>query len=214
MRDFKTPFDPDFLKTYQKGTLSYQYKNVPCLKSPLDIAIYMRLLWLEKPKTIIEIGTKYGGSALLFSDLSRIMDLSCSIVSIDINPPPSNKEIGNENIRFIQGDIFKIDEVFKKNQLYALPRPWFVIEDSAHSYFACLHALAFFSTSLLRGEMLAMEDGILCELDLVEHYSGGPNKAISEFLQKNKNCFDIETMYCDMFDVNATYNPNGYLRKK
>lgn len=211
MRDFKTPFNTEFLEMYQKGSLSYQYKNVLCLKSPLDLAIYMRLLWLERPKTIIEIGTKYGGSALFFSDLAKTMNLGCSIVSIDINPPPS---FDIENISFIQGDIFKIEEVFDKNQLHALPRPWFVVEDSAHTYLACLHALTFFSANLQKGEMLAMEDGILSELGLAEQYGGGPNRAISEFLTQNPNCFDIETMYCDMFGVNATYNPNGYLRKK
>ena len=211
MRDFKTSFSADFLKAYQQGTLSYQYKNIPCFKNPLDIAIYMRLLWVERPKTIIEIGTKDGGSALLFSDLSKIMGLGCSIISIDINVPPS---LDIENVRFIQGDILKIEEVFDKNQLYMLPRPWFVVENLAHTFSACLHALTFFSINLQKGEMLAMEDGILSELGLAEQYNGGPSRAIKEFLEQNPDSFDIETIYCDMFGFNATYNPNGYLRKK
>ena len=210
MRDFRTPFGSVFLEAYQKGTLSYQYKNIPCLKSPLDMAIYMRLLWLEKPKTIIEIGAKHGGSALLFSDLAKVMGLDCKIVSIDINPPL----IDVENVRFIQGDILQMEEVFDKNQLYAFPRPWFVVEDSAHTYSACARALTFFASRLQSGEMLAMEDGILSELGLTEQYEGGPNRAIHEFFVQNSDCFVIETMYCDMFGVNATYNPNGYLRKK
>ena len=59
-----------------------------------------------------------------------------------------------------------------------------------------------------------MEDGILSELGLDEQYNGGPNRAIIEFFAQNPDCFDIETAYCDMFGINATYNPNGYLRKK
>ncbi len=213
MRDFKTPFTASFLETYQRGALAYQYKNTPCLKSPLDIAIYLRLLWLEKPRTLIEIGTKYGGSALLFSDLTRAMGLDCQIISIDINVP-AEFDSNNDNVRFIQGDILKIEEVFDQNQLYELARPWFVVEDSAHTYSACRHALAFFSTSLRKGEMLAIEDGVLTELGLAEKYNGGPSRAIAEFLEQNPNIFDIEIFYCDMFGVNATYNPNGYLRRK
>ncbi len=49
MRDFRTPFNSVF-KNLSKGSVIYLYKNIPCLKSPLDIAIYMHLLWLEKPK--------------------------------------------------------------------------------------------------------------------------------------------------------------------
>ena len=211
MRDFNSPFDAGFLRTYQKGVMTYQYKDTPCAKSPLDIAIYMRLLWLEKPRTIIELGTKYGGSALLFLDLSRIMGLDCSVISIDINPAPP---LEVENIRLIRGDVHKIEEVFDQNQLYNLPRPWFVVEDSAHTYSACLHALKFFSANLHEGELLAMEDGILSELGLAEKYDGGPNRAVKEFLEQFPGEFEIETSYCDMFGVNATYNPNGYLRKK
>lgn len=211
MRDFRTPFNPDLLNGIQTGTLSYRYKDIPCLKDPIDIAIYLRLLWLEKPKTLIELGTKYGGSALLFSDLSKLMDLGCEIVSIDIHPPP---EIEVDQVRFIQGDILKIEEVFEQNQLASLPRPWLVVEDSAHTFSACKHALKFFAAHMQTGEILAMEDGILTELGLAEQYDGGPSRAIEEFLTAYPDSFDIETSYCDMFGCNTTYNPNGYLRKR
>ncbi len=211
MRDFRTPFSTNLLNGLQAGTMSYRYKDTPCLKSPIDIAIYLRLLWLEKPKTLIEIGSKYGGSALLFSDLLKLMDLGCKIVSIDINPPP---EIKIDDVRFIQGDILKIEEVFAQNRLTSLPRPWLIVEDSAHTFSACMHALKFFASHMKAGEILAMEDGILTELGLAEQYAGGPSRAIEEFLVEFPDSFDIETNYCDMFGYNTTYNPNGYLRKK
>lgn len=211
MRDFRTSFNPDLLNGIQTGTLSYRYKDIPCLKNPLDIAIYLRLLWLEKPKTLIEIGTKYGGSALLFSDLSKIMNLGCEIVSIDIHPPP---ELEFDRVRFIQGDILKIEEVFEQNQLASLPRPWLIVEDSAHTFSACTHALKYFAAHMQTGELLVMEDGILTELGLAERYDGGPSRAIEEFLAENPGSFDIETDYCDMFGYNTTYNPNGYLRRR
>ena len=60
---------------------------------------------------------------------------------------------------------------------------------------------------------LAMEDGVLDELGLKERYGGGPNQAIAEFFESHPGLFEIGTEYCDMFGPNATYNPNGYLKR-
>ena len=62
MRPFQVALPLDFLEAYQGGVLAYTYRGIPCLKSPLDLAIYMRALWDEKPRTIIEIGSKLGAA--------------------------------------------------------------------------------------------------------------------------------------------------------
>lgn len=211
MRSFNTPFSDDFLKQYQAGTLGYSYRGVPCHKSPIDLAIYLHLLWQEKPSTIIEIGSKHGGSALFFSDMAGTYNLNTVIYSIDLNIP---EPVPTQAVHFLQGDVHHLESVFTENNLFELPRPWFVVEDSAHTAAACETALHFFSQHLQTGEVLAMEDGILDELGLSDRYSGGPNLAIKEFLGKNPDTFDIAYEYTDMFGINATYNPNGYLRKR
>jgi cephalosporin hydroxylase len=66
VRDFSTFFKPGQLEAYHRGTMNYQYRGIPCLKSPIDLAIYLRLIWDAKPRTIFEIGSKAGGSALFF----------------------------------------------------------------------------------------------------------------------------------------------------
>src|SRR5690242_8113178 len=50
------PFDLHF--SFQEGTLSYTYRGIPCLKHPIELALYTDLLWNLKPRTIIEIGSK------------------------------------------------------------------------------------------------------------------------------------------------------------
>jgi cephalosporin hydroxylase len=210
MRPFKTPFSDDFLKQYQDGTLEYSYKGIPCLKSPIDLAIYLRLLWQERPASIIEIGSNRGGSALFFADMVKAYGLNTVIYSIDLNIP---EPVPTQAVHFLQGDVHNLESVFSMYNLFDLPRPWFVIEDSAHTAAACTATLLFFSRYLQAGEILVMEDGILDELGLSERYSGGPNLAIEEFLGKNPDTFDIAYEYTDMFGINATYNPNGYLRK-
>ena len=209
MRSFKTPFPGSVLQPIQRGVLSYKYKGVPCLKSPIDICIYMKLLWDLKPGTIIEIGSKHGGSALFFADLMQSYGLETHVYSIDLERP----DLTDPRITFLEGDVNHLDDSFAAHGLSDCPRPWFVNEDSAHTYAGCLAALRVLGREMQTGDLLAMEDGNLVELGLSERYDGGPNRAIAEFFEASPDVFEIATELCDMFGQNATYNPNGYLRK-
>ena len=77
----------------------------------------------------------------------------------------------------------------------------------------CLAALAEFSARMQPGDILAMEDGVLDDLGISERYDGGPNRALGEYLAAHPGVFEIAEDLCDMFGPNATYKPNGYLRK-
>ena len=209
MRDFTTFFQRSQLESYQRGVMNYRYRDLPCFKSPLDIAIYMRLLWSARPATLFEIGSKAGGSALLFRDLMRAFELDCRIVSIDLAPPG----VAIDGVEFLAGDVLALGDVFERHGLYSCSRPWLAIEDSAHSLAGCTAALRFFAATLHDGEHLVVEDGVLADLGMAGRYGGGPNEAIAEFFRDHPLVFEISTEFCDMFGNNATYNPNGYLRR-
>ena len=208
IREFSTFFKPGQLEAYHRGTMQYHYRGVRCLKSPLDLAIYLTLLWDAKPRTVFEIGSKAGGSALFFRDAMRSFELDGLVVSIDLSPPP----FVSEQILFCQGDVHDLAATFQSNDLHSQPRPWLVVEDSAHTSAACRAALQFFAKHLQTGEHFVIEDGVLDELGWSDRYDGGPNRAIAQFLQEEPGVFEI-TGYCDMFGRNATFNPNGYLRR-
>ncbi len=210
-RSFGTAFPAPFLQEYQRGTLHYQYRGIGCIKSPVDMAIYMKAIWDLQPKSLIEIGSRFGGGALMFADFLDHLSPGARVHSIDLRPP---SQIQDRRITFLQGDVLHLDEVFDRYDLYSLPRPWLVSEDSAHSYEGCLAALYFLSRNMHPNDLLVMEDGVLDELGLSERYNGGPNRAIAEYLETNPGVFRIDTELCDMFGLNATYAPNGYLRKE
>ncbi len=216
IRSFSTLFSPEQLKAYHNGVMTYKYRDIWCLKSPIDVAIYIRLIHDQAPGSIFEIGSMLGGSALLFRDITRMFDFPCEIVSIDLNPPAIGP--GTDGIRFLAGDANDLEAVFAANSLLHSPRPWLVIEDNGHTFKACTAVLDFCSHKLLPGEYLVMEDGVIDDLGLygvlpTEKYDGGPNRAIKKFLTENPGIFEIDEFYCDMFGQNATYNPNGYLQK-
>lgn len=210
MRSFKSAFSAEFLSGLQKGTLSYTYRGVQCLKNPLDMAIYQQILWDLKPRAIIEIGTRFGGSALFFADIAQTFGLDAPVFSIDIE---NTRVVDDPRITFLEGDVHDLHSAFSKAKIFDQQRPWFVVEDSAHTYSACLAALRFFADVMLSGDMLVIEDGILDELGLSEQCDGGPNRAIAEFFSENPNAFRVEYDLCDRYGTNATYNPNAYLKK-
>lgn len=211
MRSFRTAFTRPMLEDYQRGVMSYEYKGVRCLKSPVDIAIYMRLIWTLRPRTLIEIGAHSGGSTLLFADI--LGNMGCGdapVISIDLRVPDC---VEDNRIRFLEGNVLDLAPLFEAEALDDLPHPWFVVEDSAHSYAGCTATLELFAERMEPGDILAIEDGVLDELGMSDKYDGGPNRAISDYLTHHPDSFQVVTEFCDMFGTNATYNPNGYLRK-
>lgn len=211
-RDFNSGLSTDILMNIQEGVVAYSYKDVRCLKNPFDLALYTKLLWSLKPKTIIEIGSAYGGSALWFADTLSSFNLNSHIYSIDSNI--SNINVVDDRITFIQGSLFKLDSLLPETFISNLPRPLLVIEDAAHFYDATYHVLDFFKSILEKGEYIIVEDGIVRNLSQKHRrkYNDGPNKAIKEFIELNKD-FVIDTHYCDFFGHNYTWNTNGYLKK-
>lgn len=211
IRAFKTPFGRQQLGAYHRRVMHYCYRGVMCNKSPIDIALYLHLIHAVRPASLIELGSKFGGSAMLFRDIARMYQLDMQVISIDRQPPPENADF--EGVSFLRGNVMNLDQVFAEHELFDLPRPWIVSEDSAHSYDACMRVLEFAARHLCSGDYLVMEDGVLAELGLADRFDGGPSRALQAFLTDNAGVFEIDTDYCDMFGQNATTNPNGYLRK-
>jgi cephalosporin hydroxylase len=210
-RDFNSGLSTDVLNNIQKGTLSYSYKDIVCQKNPFDLSLYTKLLWSLKPKTIIEIGSAYGGSALWFADTLSSFNLNSHIYSIDLDI--SKIDIVDDRITFIQGSLFNLDSLLPERFIRNLSRPLLIIEDSSHFYHATYHVLNFFKSLLEKGEYIIIEDGIVRNLgENYKQYNDGPNKAIEQFIERNKD-FVIDTNYCDFFGHNYTWNTNGFLKK-
>jgi cephalosporin hydroxylase len=210
MRDFATAFPSQFLPAFQQGVLAYTYKGISCLKCPIDLAIYAKLIWDLRPRSLVEIGTHRGGSAMWFADTISAAGIDCAVLSIDLSPAV---EFADPRIEFLAGDTARLEATLTPARLVGLRHPWFVVEDSAHTYDATRAAIGFFADTMSLGDVLVVEDGVLDELGVSEQHQGGPNRALSEFLSANPTAFRVMYEYCDMFGRNATYNPNAYLAK-
>jgi cephalosporin hydroxylase len=195
----------------QEGTLRFTYKGIPCWKDPFDLALYSMLLWREKPKTIIEIGSAYGGSAAWFLDQQVVMGILPRIViSIDLKPPRA--EI--PGLVFLQGNALDLGSALSEDWLATqMPRPLLVIEDGAHEPETTLAVLRFFDQWLQPGELIVIEDGNADELYPGRHKRGGPLAGVAEFMAERRSSYGRAGEYCDFFGQNVTWSPDGYWRR-
>ncbi len=210
MRDFKSSLPADTIIGIHQGIARTTYKGYRFIKCPFDIVSYMRLIQKTLPKTIIELGTKEGGSALWFADTASNMGYQPRIVTIDNNPIATFED---ERITFLEGDVLDLEKVLPESFLSSLPRPWLVVEDSGHLFETCTAALNFFDNYLHPGEYIVIEDGILNDMPLkqFEMFNNGPNRAVEAFLKANYKRYKIDASYCDFYGYNVTYSPNGWL---
>ena len=211
-RTFDCAWPLDVMQDLYKCIFGTFHHGVPLYKNAIDMALYKTAFELVKPNTVIEIGSKSGGSAAWFADLISASGRRPRILSIDIERP---RNILDERIEFIEGDALFLEHVLPDSLLATLPRPWLVSEDSAHRYDVCRNVLNFFDGRLESGELIIIEDGIASRFEGpdFEALENGPNRAVAAFLESCQGRFVVDTRLCDFFGYNVTFNPNGWLRK-
>lgn len=193
-------------KTIEVGHHKMVYKNVPIIKCPFDYVIYQMIIFDLKPDLIIEIGTNKGGSSLYLADLLELMGKG-EIHTIDIVDIRDENAKNHPRIKFFSDGFENYDLKNAKGFDSIL-----VIDDGSHIYEDVKGALEKFHSIINIDSYFIVEDGILDQLGWKKKYNGGPNKAINEFVLKNKE-FIIDRKWCDLFGTNATFNTNGFLKK-
>lgn len=210
VRGFSTSLCRENLRTIQEASHEYSWKGIPLWKNPFDFANYWRLVWFMKPRTIIEIGSKYGGSAIWFADMMDVYGIDGRVISVDIAPPQG---VSHERVTFLRGDASDLSSSLVPEMMASLPHPWLVIEDSSHMASHCLAAIEYLDRFMVPGDILSVEDGIVSDLGIASSYEGGPSLAIREFIEKRPMQYELLVEMCDFWGQNVTWNPNGYWRK-
>lgn len=200
---------PSAIEGIQKGALSYTYKGVRTVKNPFDLALYQLLLWRDKPRTIIEIGTHRGGSALWLADQLDVFGIDGVVHSLDLQ---KIEMPAHPRVNLHQGDAKELGGIFSPEWLSRQPRPLLVIDDGSHICGDVLAALKYFGPFMNLGEYILVEDGIVRDMRSAHKFDGGPARAIEKFLGEGAP-FEVDRSFCDFFGRNVTWNINGYLRR-
>jgi cephalosporin hydroxylase len=212
-RTFSSSVPAEALSGIQQGVLRQTYRGRAFYKSPFDLSLYRQLFEKLRPQTVIEIGTADGGGALWFADTMSGLGIAGRVVTIDRQGPPPG--FSDARITTLVGEGQTLEDVLSATLLAALPKPWVVVEDSAHVYEVSRAVLEFFDRYLAPGDYLVVEDGIVRSLpgEQYRKYCDGPSRAIETFLRDRGANYAIDTALCDHFGYNVTYNPNAWLRR-
>jgi cephalosporin hydroxylase len=210
-RDFAVSLPAPALAAIQQGVLKMTYKGRRFCKNPFDLVLYLRLLEALRPRTIIEIGTSEGGSALWFRDQASALGFEATVHSFDVKPPADFDEPG---IVIGAADAFNLESTLPAEALRAAAHPWLVVEDSAHEFDSTLAVLRYFDRLVQPGDYVVVEDGVVADLpgEAYRRYDDGPNRAVAAFLVEAGDRYEIDTGLCDYFGHNVTYCPNAWLR--
>lgn len=199
------------LESIQAACHRYAYRGIPMLKNPFDFALYPLLIWDIKPATIIEIGTKSGGSAVWFGDTVTNYGFNTHIYSLDIVKVTN---VSHPRVTFLEANGRELEKSLTPEFMNSLPRPLLVIEDADHSYETSSGVLRFMHPHMKSGEYIVIEDGIISDLDKDASASSGPHRAIKEFISQRGGDYEMDAHYLDFFGYNYTWCTNGILRKK
>lgn len=208
---YNSPFPRPLLMSMQLGILNYCYRGLFCGKSPIDLAILSSLLWELKPRTIVEVGSRAGGSALWFGDQLRAFGVDGTVHSVDVIPASVGQP--QDNVKFYRGDGNDLDAVFSAEWLAAQPRPLLVSEDADHAATTSLAVLRWFDRCSRPGEYIVVEDTNALELEPGGFPCGGPLGAVKTFMGERGGDYRIDRHYCDMFGESVTFFPNGYITR-
>jgi len=181
--------------------------------------IYQSIMNSIKPRTIIEMGSYLGGSAVWFADMMKAMELKCHVYTVELLEhlvkPVAKTHPG---VTCITGDANNIKNLMPPEMLLQLPHPWLVIEDC---HVNVQGSLEHFGKHMVSGDYFAIEDtGHLSPYcwGMMENVDWSPasrakHKVLVKFLQKHKGTFKVDSNYTDLFGFNGTSTWDGYISK-
>lgn len=196
------------LKSIERGHLNTTYRGVEMFKCPFDYVMYQMIINEIKPDLIVEIGTLKGGGALYMADLLNTIGKG-EIHTINIFDDVSDIQVINHPRikRFVEG---------YQNYDLSLTKGYdkiIVIDDGSHVSDDVIEAFNKFKSIVSPNSYYIIEDGVLSDLGYNSSYNGGPLKVIQTILDENQDYY-VDRKWCDFYGQNATFNPNGYLKKK
>jgi cephalosporin hydroxylase len=182
---FGTEFGVDVLLTCQGAPSLMRWRGIPLMKNVFDFAMYPALIAELRPRTIFEIGSGLGASAIWFADNLQLCGIEGRVHSVD------RVKVGMEHpcVGYYQGDCSYPERLFDPNLLRSEPHPWLVVEDAHHNVGAVLE---HFHKYLSPGDYMVVEDSDI------------KRDTLRPFVAAHPGAYLVDTRFTDNFGRNAT----------
>jgi cephalosporin hydroxylase len=172
-----------------------KWRGLPLFKTAFDFALYPMLIRDHKPRTIIELGSGTGASAVWFADILSGFAIPGRVISLDISPP----NVAYPNVTFLNGDCLQIQQAIPRELLQTFEHPWIVIEDvhvNTHGIFS------YFQKTLHQGDYFIVED------------SAAKHSSLERFMKEFGEEFSVDTLYTDFFGRNSTCSADSFFVRR
>lgn len=203
---------------------SDSYMGLGLRKFPEDLRVYEHLLWASRANVVVEIGTKFGGSALWFRDRMRtnaaygLIDRP-HVFSIDLDIQEAAEGLAAvdpsyaSSITLIEGDVRDATTAEKVAAMLPSGARCFVVEDSAHTYETTWAALNGFSRLVPAGGYFVVEDGCVDieEMRASDDWPRGVLAALREWLTEAPG--DEFLVRRDLERYGLSCHPYGFLQR-
>lgn len=177
--------------------------GAPAMKNPLDLQIYAELIGRLKPKTILETGTAWGGSALHYALAQDIWNIEGGrVYTIDVEAREHLPQ--HARITYVHGSSTDPDLI--RALLDDCPRPLLVTLDADHSVEHVAAELALITPYVRVGEYCIVEDTNISWPD-----NRGAMGAVEDLLAAEPGCW-VQDVWCERYWL--TCHPGGWLQRR
>lgn len=163
-----------------------RWRGIKMIKMPTDIVLYQMAIWERRPDFIIEIGTAFCASALMFADFLEMTGNGC-VVSID--PTPRGPLVQHPRITYLQGDskdeniLAQVKEIIRlQGNAWGREPSVMLSIDGNHARQQVKWELHKYADIVTSGQFMVVEDCYGRQGELV-----GPGEARDWFLARNKD---------------------------
>jgi len=192
------------------GTPS-SWLGIVTAQNPFDAWIHQEIIAEVKPDVILETGTYFGGSALIWAMILSQVNPAGRVITIDIEDMTEHARelpIWRERIDFLLGGSTDADIVTEVHERTRGKRVM-VILDSPHHKDHVLNELAAYSPLVDIGSYIIVQDSNFNGHPVLAGFGDGPYEAVEEFLRGNPDFESDRNRERFLF----TLHPRGYLKR-
>lgn len=208
-----TALSEPLLSGIETGREQTRYRGLPLDISPFDLALFLQVIGRLRPRSVIVAGAKETGSLLWLTDALSAHDIARPRL---LSAGGGRHEgLDDPRVTVLSGGPPSFARALTPQHLSSLDRPWLVVIAGPRRAEEMLAAMRLVHGQLAAGDMLVVEGGVVQSLahHRFARFENGPTRAVEVLLAEHPGCYEIDRSLCDLYGVNVTWSPNGWLRR-
>jgi cephalosporin hydroxylase len=213
MQEVVDRFHVLWYETRQRQTWrNTSWRGVPAQQCPFDLWVYQELIASVRPDTVVEVGTKRGGTTLFLANVFDCVygrdEVDARVIGVDISMRVHESVSQHPRVRLVEGDSVA-PETFERVRASSGSRAM-VLLDSDHSAPHVLSELRLYSRLVAPGSYLIVGDTNIAGHPVLAARADGPWDAVTAFLEETDE-FEPDPA-CEKHML--TQSPRGYLKRR